>query len=529
VTAPRILVLDELDPVALDVFRERNLPCEVQTGLSEDELCAAVPGVEALVVRSATKITRPVIEAATALRVVGRAGVGVDNVDRHAATERGVVVMNTPTGNTTSAGEHAFALMMAIARNVPRADRRVKSGAWNKKGLMGSELAGKTLGVVGLGRIGRVVAERGRGFAMDVIAHDPFLGAGQGPGGIQLLELDDLLDRADFVTLHVPLTDDTRGLLSAERIARMKPGAYLVNAARGGLVDEAAVAAALDESRLAGAAFDVLSEEPPTAEHPLLGRDDVVVTPHLGASSREAQRKVALDVAEQIADFLETDVARNAVNAPAVAPEAMAELAPYLVLAEKLGALSAQRAAGPVKKLELTIAGAISRHDPEPLRLALLVGALRAAQPEGVNFVNAPLLARERGLKVLVAAQEEALFAAGELEVSATPETGAVHDCAGTVLARAPRIVRIDGARVDLRPEGPLLVTRHRDAPGVLGAIAGVLGERGVNIRRVEVGPAMGEDGLALGFLALEGRVDDAVGAAVAALEAIEDARLLRL
>jgi D-3-phosphoglycerate dehydrogenase len=531
-TGPRILVCDDLAPVALDVFRERGLEPEVRVGLDEAALASAARDVDALVVRSSTRITRRVIEGARRLKVVGRAGVGVDNVDCDAATERGVVVMNTPTGNTITTAELAIALLCALARHVPRADRNTRAGNWKKSGLVGTELTGKTLGVVGLGRIGRVVAERALGLKMRVVASDPYLsetGAASPLRGVELVPLDALLREADFVSLHVPLLDSTRNLLSAERLALMKPGARLVNAARGGLVDEAALARALDEGRLAGAALDVLEEEPPPAGHPLVGRDDVILTPHLGASSEEAQYNVARDIARQIADFLLDGVANNAVNAPAVAPGVLEEIAPYILLAEKIGAFLAQLADEPIRKLELTLSGEVAGKDARPIALALQVGVLKQGMDSGVNFVNAPLLAKERGLRLFESVSEEAHFFHGQIKVRASSRGGAEsHLVAGTVFGREPRFVRIDHLHLDLEPRGTILITRHRDEPGVVGLVGTVLGQRAVNIRRIELGQGS-SGGLASGFFALYEEPALDVLQAIAVLDPIVDARLVRL
>ena len=530
----RILVCDELHPAALDRFHQRGFEPEVRTGLSEDELAADVPGVHALVVRSATKVTRRVIEASDVLELVGRAGVGVDNVDVPAATERGIVVMNTPTGNTTTTGELAIALVMALARNVPRADRGTRGGSWKKKGLMGSEVTGKTLGIVGLGRIGRVVAERGVGLRMQVLAHDPFL-SGTGvaaPEGVELAELDDLLARSDFVTLHVPLSDATRGLLSRERLLAMKPGARLINCARGGIVDEEALAEALDSGHLAGAALDVLAEEPPTADHPLVGRDDVILTPHLGASSHEAQERVATDIADQVATFFQEGVAHNAVNAPSVPERTRRELAPYLQLAERMGSYLAQRAEEPIRKIELTLSGEIAKRDTTgALKLAFLVAALRQSLDIGVNFVNAPLLAKERGIRVLEGEEDDALAFQSLIKARASNKGNTEsHVVCGTVFGTNPRFVRVDDMHVDLAPEGCMLVTRHNDRPGVLGAIGTLLGEAGVNIRRVELGPPTETNaGFASAFLSLYDEPSPEVVERVRALEPIESLHVVRL
>jgi len=534
----RILVCDELAPAALEVFRQRGYEPLVRVGLGEDGLLEHAAGAHAIVVRSATRITRRVLEAAHELRVVGRAGVGVDNVDCDAATERGIVVMNTPTGNTTTTGELAIALLCSLARHVPRADRRVHAGAWSKQGLMGSELTGKQLGVIGLGRIGRVVAQRGRGLCMKVVAHDPYLSSAHAEPpleGVELVELDELLASSDFVTLHVPLLDSTRNLLSRERLALLKPGARIINTARGGLIDEAALAEALAEGRVAGAALDVLAVEPPGPDHPLLGREDVILTPHLGASSAEAQHNVALGIARQICDFFADGVAHNAVNAPAVAAGTLEKIAPYVLLAERLGSFLGQRMERAVQKLEVTLCGEIARQtrqDEGYVALSILVGLLRNSEL-GVNYVNAPLLAREKGIRVLEGSEEEAQYHRGLIEVRATSRDGKeTHVVAGTVFGRTPKLVRIDDLHLDLEPRGPILITLHRDQPGVLGKIGTLLGEARVNVHRVELGAsesgaAAGE--LASGFFSLDQKAPESVLRAIAALEPVEEVKQVEL
>ena len=529
----RILLCDDLDPRAVEILRARGFEPQVRTGMDEETLIGALEGVHALVVRSATRITRRVIEAADALQVVGRAGVGVDNVDCDAATERGIVVMNTPTGNSTTTAELAIALLCSIARHIPRADRATRAGRWSKKGLVGSELTGKTLGVVGLGRIGRIVASRAQGLAKDVVASDPFLsrtGAGSPVKGVELLELDELLARSDFVSLHVPLTDDTRNLLSRERLGRMKRGARLVNAARGGLVDEAALADALESGHLAGAALDVLAEEPPSGEHPLVGREDVILTPHLGASSHEAQLAVAVDIAEQIASFFVEGVARNAVNAPGLSAATLREIGPYLELAERMGSFLAQRLGEPVRKIEFTVAGEVVAKEQGTLALALLAAVLRQSM-EHVNYVNARLLAQERGIRLLESRQGDAHAFASYLKARVSGKGGSPsHVVGGTVFGRSPRFVRIDGMHVDLAPEGIVLVTRHDDRPGVLGTLGTLLGRHGINIRRLELGPYdEAGDGLASAFLTLDEEPSAAVLDEIRAVGPIESARIVRL
>jgi D-3-phosphoglycerate dehydrogenase len=532
----RVLICDDLSAKAMEVFAEYGIVPEICLGMDEDTLVQKAADADALVVRSATRITRRVIESAGQLKVVGRAGVGVDNVDCAAATESGVVVMNTPTGNTTTTGELAIALLVSLARHIPRADREVRAGIWKKKALTGSQLTGKTFGVIGLGRIGRVVAERGVGLAMNVVAYDPYFSSADSSPvpGVRLVELDELLANSDFVTLHVPLMDATRNLISKERIATMKPGARLINAARGGLVDEAAVAEALDSGHLAGAAFDVLSEEPPPADHPLLGRDDVVLTPHIGASSTEAQVQVALDIAHQIARFLLEGRADNAINAPAVSAGDLAFLGPYLNLAERMGSYLAQRCKGPIRKLEVTYLGELEGRDVRAVSLALLAGALSHGTDSGVNFVNAPALAEERGLRLLEGHESDAGAYQSQIKVRASTQAGEEsHLVAGTVFGNRPRFIRVDDLHLDFPPEGHVLVTSHDDVPGVIGHLGTLLGESGVNIRRIELGKARrnrdDEAAGAVGYLAIDADPGVELMAQIAGLEFIREVSLVRL
>ena len=530
----RVVVCDDLSPEAFEVFASHGFAPELRTGLSEEQLVGVARDAHALVVRSATQITRLVIEAARELKVIGRAGVGVDNIDLDAATERGVVVMNAPTGNTTTTAELAVALLCALARNVPRADRSVRDGSWKKKDLMGTELSQKTLGVIGLGRIGRVVAQRARGLDMNVIAHDPYMSGPSPVEGVELLELDDLLGRSDFVTLHVPLNEATHHLISRQRINLMKPGARLINAARGGLVDEEALAEALDSGRLRGAALDVFEREPPPRDHPLLGRDDVIATPHLGASSDEAQRQVASDIARQISEYLSEGVAHNAVNAPAVTAQTLREIGPYILLAEKMGSFLAQRSPTPLRGLELSLGGDIARSDASHVRLGLLVGVLRHGSETPINFVNAPRLAKERGLVLHQSQDEEPRFLHSAVRVRARSKRQhggeESHEVLGTVLGRAPRFLRVDDVALDLAPQGALLLTLHDDQPGVVGLLGTILGRHGVNIRRVELGPVDGDDGgPATGFLTLYEAPPPEVIAEIAALDPIHHVQLISL
>ena len=531
----RILICDDLSTEAYEVFEEAGFAPETRTGLSEDELVEIVPDVDAIVVRSATKMTRRVIEAAGRLRVVGRAGVGVDNVDLEAATERGIVVMNAPTGNTVTTAELAIALLCSLVRNIPRADRLVHEGVWSKRGLMGTELTHKTLGVIGLGRIGRVVAQRAQGLAMNVIAFDPYLTKGNSPlEGVELVELDELVASADFITLHVPLNETTRHILSRKRIAAMKPGARVINAARGGLIDEDALLEALTSGRLRGAALDVFESEPPPRDHPLLALDSVIATPHLGASSDEAQRQVASDIARQISDFLQSGVAHNAVNAPALSAQTLHEIGPFVLLAEKLGRFLAQRSPAPLRTLELTVSGDIAAGDTSHISLALLAGVLRHGTEAPINFVNAPHLAQERGLNLIETRDADRGAGHGQLTVRALSKRDhggeRSYEISGTVLGRDPRITRIDDVALDLRPMGPLLITTHDDLPGVVGLLGTVLGQHGLNIRRFELGPPSKQDGdPARGFMTLDERPSPEVIEELSALPPIRHVQLIEL
>jgi D-3-phosphoglycerate dehydrogenase len=541
-TTPRVVVCDELDARAMTILRERGLEVEERIGMELDALKEAAHGAEGLVVRSATRIPREVIEAGSPrsggrLKVVGRAGIGVDNVDREAATEHGVVVMNTPGGNTLSTAELALSLCLALARNLGPAQRRVREGSWSKKGLMGHEMTGKRLGVVGLGRVGKLLAERALGLQMEVVAYDPYLepGAETPLEGVRASTLEELLDSSDFVSLHVPLVESTRNLIDAAALARMKPTAYVVNTSRGGVVDEQALLEALDGNRIAGAALDVLAQEPPAADHPLLRHERAILTPHLGASSQEAQVRVAEMIAEQLADFLLEGVARHAVNLPSFPGKPLEELAPVTALAERLGSIAAQSIDGPVRKLEVTAAGGLVGYGEDFLRLAVLVGTLRPWLGHGVNFVNAPLLASERSIRVLSSSESRSPFQGGHLEVRVESDEaeGAMTTTKleGALFGRTPRLTRVDGVHVDMRSDGPLLMTRHADEPGVLGRIGTLLGEHGCNILRVELGGLPGSErsgkATALGLLRLDRKPDQEVVDALAAMRGIERVRVV--
>ncbi len=484
---PKVLVTDSLAQQGLDILEQAHgLVVDYRPGLSPADLLEAVSDAEGLVIRSGTKVTAEVIAAAEKLRVVGRAGIGVDNVAVDAATARGIAVVNTPEGNTVTTAEHAIALLVSLARHIPQATASMKAGHWDKKRFTGLELSQRILGVIGLGNIGRIVARKAQGLGMRVIAADPHIGVEQAQKlDVELVTLDELLGRADAISVHVPRTKETAGLLGAAAFAKMKPGVLLVNAARGGIVDEAALLDALDAGRVGGAALDVFETEPPPADHPLVGHPQVVCTPHLGASTEQAQLNVAVAVAEQVRDFLLDGVVRNAVNMPSVSAEVMAQIRPYVLLGEKLGRFQGQLCPGQIEEIEIEYAGEVADLRVAPITVAVLKGLLES-MTDRVNMVNAPILAQERGIKVVESKSSRA-------EDFASAITTRVRGCADRLIMGAifhggqPRIVRVDDFMLEAIPEGPTLLIQNRDQPGVVGTVGSVLGEAGINISRMQL------------------------------------------
>lgn len=487
----KVLVSDKLSAAGLAKLRES---CEVdeKVGLSEAELAAAISGYDALVVRSASKVTRKVIEAGRRLRVIGRAGIGVDNVDVEAATRRGIVVMNTPTGNAVTTAEHALALLFALARKIPQATASMRGGKWEKTRFQGRELHGKTLGVVGLGNIGRIVADRAQGLKMKVIGYDPVLTPERAAQiGVELVSLDALLARADAITVHTPLTPETQGLVNDATIEKLKKGVLLVNAARGGIYDEAALARGLDAGKIGGVALDVFVEEPVAADHPLLRYENVIVTPHLGASTQEAQERVALEIAEQVAAYLQHGVVTNAVNVASISRERAEQLGPWTALASQLGRLLPQVAptgeAAPTE-IEVEVAG-----EPSELGATVIahhaVAAYLAHHLGGdVNIVNAASVASERGIQVAVRKLVKGRMHTNVVAL-AVRGPGYSHDAAGTLATdRTPRLSRLEGCDLDAVIDGDLLITWNANRPGVIGAVGTLLGQRGINISRMQLG-----------------------------------------
>jgi D-3-phosphoglycerate dehydrogenase / 2-oxoglutarate reductase len=516
----KVLVAEPLAEEGLGLLRAEH-EVDVCLDLSRPEFLAALPAYEALLVRSQVKVDGAALAVASRLMVIGRAGVGVDNIDLDAATRAGVTVVNAPTANTIAAAEHTLGLLYALARRIPTADSSLRRGEWQRSAFMGQELRGRTLGIVGLGRIGMAVAGRARAMEMELLGHDPFVteeAAAQ--HGIELLALPELLERADVVTLHVPLTHTTRGLIGAAELARMKPTAMLINAARGGLVDEAALAEALSAGRFGGAAIDVFEREPPT-DSPLLGAPNTVLTPHLGASTEEAQAKVAVEVVQQVLDVLAGRSARSAVNAPLITAETAQAIAPFLPLARTLGQFFAQFSPS-VEALTLEVAGELAEHDTAPLSAALLAGLLEVATDERVTAVNAPHLARERGLHLVERRTPDSPRFPTMLSVSGATVVG------GTVSGTEPRLVRLADYWVDMPLARWMLVTRHRDEPGTMGRIGLMLGEADVNISAMHLGRS-GPRGDALMVLALDDPVPDEVAAQIRRQQAVLDLWLIRL
>ena len=465
--APRVLIADELSPAAVAIFKDRGVQVDVKTGLTKEQLIEIIDQYDGLAVRSATKPNKDVIAAAKKLKVIGRAGIGVDNVDIPAATAAGIVVMNTPFGNSITTAEHAIAMMFALARELPQADLSTQAGKWEKNRFMGVELYAKTLGLIGAGNIGSIVADRAQGLKMKVVAYDPFLSHERAVEiGVEKVELDELLARADFITLHTPLTDKTRNILSREALAKAKKGVMIVNCARGGLVDEAALREALDSGHVGGAAFDVFTVEP-AKENPLFGAPNFIATPHLGASTNEAQENVALQVAEQISDYLLTGAVTNALNSPSVSAEDAPKLKPYVALAEKLGAFAGQMIDAGLKSIEIAYEGDLAKLNVKPLTAAALAGVLRPMLEE-INMVSAPAVAKERGITVQEVRQETSPTYDSLLRITVVSDSGE-RAFAGTVVAGVPRVVEVKGMELDAPFAPSMIYVNNLDKPGFIG------------------------------------------------------------
>ncbi len=521
---PRVLIADKLSPAALQIFKERGVEADVKTGLKKDELLQIIADYDGLAVRSATKADPDVITAATNLKVIGRAGIGVDNVNIPAATARGIVVMNTPFGNSITTAEHAIAMIFALARELPAADASTQAGKWEKNRFMGTELYAKTLGLIGAGNIGSIVADRANGLKMRVVAYDPFLSPERAVEiGVEKVELDDLLARADFISLHTPLTDKTRNILSAEALAKAKRGVRIVNCARGGLVDEAALRAALESGQVGGAAFDVFTTEPAT-DNPLFGAPNFIATPHLGASTLEAQENVALQVAEQMSDFLLTGAVTNALNSPSITAEEAPRLKPFVALAEKLGAFAGQMV-DTLKAVDIAYVGEVAQLNTRPMTAAALAGVLRPMLAD-INMVSAPEVAKARGIAVSESRQELSPVYDSVVRITLTTEMGQ-RAFAGAVVGGVPRVVEVKGMDLEA-PLGPaMLYVNNLDKPGFIGALGGLLAEAGVNIATFNLGrTASGGDAIAM--VGVDGPLDEPLLARVQALPHVKEARALR-
>lgn len=523
----RILVSDPLPQEIVDNLR-KEAEVEVSTGLKPAELAAKLAGFDALIVRSQSKVTREVIEGAPTLRVIGRAGVGVDNIDVEAATSKGVMVINSPEGNTISAAEHTFGLLLAAARWVPQAQASMRAGEWDRKTFTGFELYNKTLGIVGFGRIGREVAERAAAFRMKILAYDPFISEEFArERGAELAQLDDLVRRSDFITLHMPKTPETEGLFNAARLALLKPSAILVNCARGGIVDEAALYEALKAKKLAAAALDVFAQEP-LGPSPLLELPNFISTPHLAASTHEAQERVAVDVAEQVLEVLRGGAPRSAVNIPYVPPEAMSFLRPYLSLAERMGKFGQSLASGPITQVSVSYRGEVTEHDTRFLTKALLRGMLAAGSPETVNFVNAAVVARNRGIAVNESSNRTSPTYSSYVEVTLR---SAQRSCTlgGTVFGSdEARVVSMDGYSMSVVLTGTKLITWQTDRPGVVGRVGSLLGQSDINIAEMQLGRSSPRTHAVM-IMSIDEHASDSVLSQIKQLDGIEDARLVHL
>ena len=509
--APKVLVSDKLSETAVQIFRDRGIEVhfDPSLGKDKDKLLSVIDQYDGLAIRSATKATEKIINAASNLKVIGRAGIGVDNIDRAAASKKGVIVMNTPFGNMITTAEHAIAMMFAVARQIPEASASTHAGKWEKSKFMGVELTGKTLGVIGAGNIGGIVCERALGLKMKVVAYDPFLSQERAEKlGVQKVDLDELLARADFITLHVPKTEQTSNILNAEAIAKMKPGVRVINCARGGLVDEVALAEALKSGHVAGAAFDVFEVEPAT-DSPLFNLPNVVCTPHLGAATTEAQENVAVQVAEQMSDYLLTGAVTNALNMPSVTAEEAKTMGPWLALAGHLGAFIGQMTSEPIKAINILYDGTVASMNLAALNCGVVAGIMKAGNPD-VNMVSAPVIAEERGIKISTTNQNKSGVFDAYIKVTVVTQTRE-RSVAGTVFSDGkPRFIQIKGINVDAEIGRHMLYTTNNDVPGIIGVLGSTMGKNDVNIANFTLGRAA-EGGQAIALLYVDAPVSDLV------------------
>ncbi|MCO6384577.1 MAG: phosphoglycerate dehydrogenase [Vannielia sp.] len=526
--APKVLVSDKLSETAVQIFRDRGIEVDFrpELGKDKDALAAVIGDYDGLAIRSATKVTAKLLESATNLKVVGRAGIGTDNVDKEAASKKGVIVMNTPFGNMITTAEHAIALMFAVARQLPEASESTHAGKWEKSKFMGVELTGKTLGVIGAGNIGGIVCDRARGLKMKVAAYDPFLSQEKADKiGVEKVELDELLARADFITLHVPLTDQTRNILSRENLAKTKKGVRIINCARGGLIDEEALAELLKSGHVAGAALDVFAVEPAT-ENVLFGLPNVVCTPHLGASTSEAQENVALQVAEQMSNYLLDGAVENALNMPSMTAEEAKVMGPWVKLADHLGAFIGQMTDEPIKAINILYDGVVSSMNLPALNCSVVAGIMKRANPD-VNLVSAPVIAKERGVKISTTNQDKSGAFDGYIKVTVVTELRE-RSIAGTVFSDGkPRFIQIKGINIDAEIGEHMLYTTNKDVPGIIGTLGQTLGTNGVNIANFTLGrSSVGTDAIAL--LYVDDRVPDDVLNKLAATQLFQSIKPLQ-
>ncbi|MEM6602879.1 MAG: phosphoglycerate dehydrogenase [Pseudomonadota bacterium] len=495
---PKVLISDKMAVGAADIFKERGVEVDVKTGLTPDELIKIIPEYDGLAVRSSTKVTQNILDAAKNLKVIGRAGIGVDTIDVPHATQRGVVVMNTPFGNATTTAEHAIAMMMSLARMIPQANSSTHAGKWEKSKFLGTEITGKTLSIVGCGNIGTIVASRANGLSMKVVAYDPFLTEERAKAiGVEKVDLDEALRRADFITLHTPLTEKTRNIISGDKIKLLKKGAFLINCARGGLVDETALKDALDEGHLAGAALDVFYTEP-AKEHPLFGHEKLICTPHLGASTREAQDIVAIQIAEQMSDFLLTGAVSNAINMPSVTAAEAPILKPYIELAEYLGKFIGQLPSAGLKSIEIIYDGNIAKLNTKPISAAAISGILKPIFGS-VNLVNGPVVLKNQGIALSESVRDRTGIYEGYIMLKLEAENSS-YVIAGTVFSdQKPRITRINDVRLEAEFSKYMLFTENQDRPGYIGALGTLLGNENINIANFRLGrTSEGSEALAL-------------------------------
>ncbi|KPK97071.1 MAG: hypothetical protein AMJ95_11080 [Omnitrophica WOR_2 bacterium SM23_72] len=526
----KILVSDPLSEEGLKILKDhKEFQVDVKTELKPDALKEAIKDYEGLVVRSATKVTRDVLSQAAKLKVIGRAGVGLDNVDVEAATQKGIIVMNTPAGNTISTAEHTMSMILALSRNIPQADVSTKKGEWKRSKFMGVELYGKVLGILGFGRIGSEVARRALSFGMKVLAFDPFLSREVAQGvGVELVELKEVLENSDYITMHTPLTEETKHMISTKEFALMKKGVRVVNCARGGIIDEPALVEAIKEGKVAGAALDVFEKEPLAADNPLLQVDNIILTPHLGASTEEAQVNVAIEVAQIVADALLGRGIRNAANYPCLEPEVSKIIEPYIQLAERLGAFGSQLVEGRLLQLNITYSGEIIQHDLTAVTLALVKGVLSPILQETVNFINAVTLAKERGIKINESktSQEEEFVTLIQLEVKTDKETRKIF---GTLASnKQPRVVKINGCYVEMTPLGEIVFIQNWDRPGIIGNLGTLLGKHNINIASMTFGREK-PGGKAISVLNVDSPVSSQIADKIRKLENIVAVKVIKL